>query len=96
MLDSEIRISVDVAMPTRPGLRYVSDDAPAIRRRREGKGFVYLDARGKRVADADMLKRIRSLVIPRHGQRLDLPVRGRTHSGDWPRRQRAQTIEVSR
>jgi DNA topoisomerase IB len=64
MLDSEIRISVDVAMPTRPGLRYVSDDAPAIRRRRAGKGFVYLDARGKRVADADMLKRIRSLVIP--------------------------------
>ena len=47
-----------------PGLRYVCDDAPAIRRKRAGKGFVYLDAKGRRVADADILKRIRSLVIP--------------------------------
>ena len=31
MLDSEVRISVDVAMPAPPGLRYVSDDGPAIR-----------------------------------------------------------------
>ena len=37
---------------------------PAIRRRRAGKGFVYLDAKGRRVANADTLKRIRSLVIP--------------------------------
>jgi DNA topoisomerase-1 len=64
MLDSEIHISVDVAIPAPPGLRYVCDDGPAIRRRRAGKGFVYLDARGKRVADAGVLKRMRSLVIP--------------------------------
>jgi DNA topoisomerase I len=64
MLDSETRISVDVAMPAPPGLRYVCDDAPAIRRRRAGKGFVYLDAKGRRVADPAVLKRIRSLVIP--------------------------------
>jgi DNA topoisomerase I len=64
MLDSESRISVDVAMPAPPGLRYVCDDAPAIRRRRAGKGFVYLDAKGRRVADPAVLKRIRSLVIP--------------------------------
>ena len=55
---------VEIAMPAPPGLRYVCDDAPAIRRRRAGKGFVYLDARGRRVADAVVLKRIRSLVIP--------------------------------
>src|SRR5580658_7533009 len=64
MLDSEIHISVDVAMPAPPGLRYVSDDGPAIRRRRAGKGFVYFDAKGRRIGDAGMLKRIRSLVIP--------------------------------
>jgi DNA topoisomerase I len=64
MFDSEVRVSVDVAMPGLPGLRYVCDDAPAIRRRRAGKGFVYLDARGKRVADPAVLNRIRSLVVP--------------------------------
>ena len=64
MLDAEIHISVDVAMPAPLGLRYVCDSGPAIRRRRSGKGFLYLDAKGKRVANADTLKRIRSLVIP--------------------------------
>ena len=51
-------------MPAPPGLRYVSDDGPAIRRRRAGRGFVYLDARGRRVANPDTLNRIRALVIP--------------------------------
>jgi DNA topoisomerase I len=64
MLDSEIHVSLNVAVPALPGLRYVSDDAPAIRRRRAGKGFIYLDAKGRRVANADALERIRSLVIP--------------------------------
>lgn len=64
MLDSRIEISFDVATPPLGGLRYVSGDAPAIRRRRAGKGFIYSDARGRRVADPDMLKRIRALVIP--------------------------------
>ena len=64
MLDSEVRISVDVAMPAPPGLRYVCDAGPAITRRRAGKGFVYLDAKGRRVGNADTLERIRSLVIP--------------------------------
>jgi DNA topoisomerase-1 len=64
MLDAEIHISVDVAMPAPPGLRYVCDAGPAITRRRAGKGFVYLDAKGKRVSSADTLRRIRSLVIP--------------------------------
>jgi DNA topoisomerase-1 len=64
MLDSEIRISVDVDMPAPPGLRYICDSGPAIRRRRAGKGFLYLDAKGRRVANVDTLKRIRSLVIP--------------------------------
>jgi DNA topoisomerase IB len=45
MLDSEIHVPLDVAVPAFPGLRYVSDDAPAIRRRQAGKGFVYLERR---------------------------------------------------
>ena len=64
MLDAEIRISVDMDMPAPPGLRYVCDSGPAIRRRRAGKGFLYLDANGRRVANAETLKRIGSLVIP--------------------------------
>ena len=51
MLDAEIRISVDVDMPAPPGLRYVCDNGPAIQRRRAGKGFVYFDAKGRRVAN---------------------------------------------
>ena len=47
-----------------PGLRYVSDAAPGIRRRRAGKGFTYLDADGKRVDDPEALTRIRTLAIP--------------------------------
>ncbi len=64
MLDSGVHVSADFAMPAIPGLRYVCDEAPAIRRRRAGKGFVYLDAKGRRIADAAILQRIRSLVIP--------------------------------
>jgi DNA topoisomerase I len=64
VLDSEIDVSVDVAIATPPGLRYVCDDGPAIRRKRAGKGFFYVDSRGKRVTDPATLERIRSLVIP--------------------------------
>jgi len=64
MFDSEVRISTDVDAPPVPSLRYVLDDSPAIRRRRAGKGFVYFDSKGRRVADSVILTRIRSLVIP--------------------------------
>lgn len=46
------------------GLRYVSDTAPGIRRRKAGRGFFYTDARGERITDQATLQRIRSLVIP--------------------------------
>jgi DNA topoisomerase-1 len=45
-------------------LTYVSDEAPGIRRRRAGSGFVYLDRRGNRVSSATTLARIRSLAVP--------------------------------
>ncbi|HZZ63794.1 MAG TPA: DNA topoisomerase IB [Roseiarcus sp.] len=64
MLDSGVgAFSVDVGLPA-ASLRYVRDSGPAIRRRRAGKGFFYLDARGRRITDPDVLKRIRSIVIP--------------------------------
>jgi len=68
MLDAEIQrtvdISVDVAAPAPKGLCYVCDRGPAIRRRRAGKGFVYFDARGRRIADPEVLRRIKALAIP--------------------------------
>ncbi len=46
------------------GVRYVSDTAPGIRRRRAGTGFVYTGTDGARVTEADELRRIRALAIP--------------------------------
>src|SRR5579871_3987186 len=65
MLDSAVEtLSVEVVEATPPGLRHVSDSGPAIRRRRAGKGFVYIDAHGRRIADPRTLARIRSIVVP--------------------------------
>ena len=46
-----------------PRLRTVSPRKPGWTRRRAGKGFVYLDQTGQRLADAD-IDRCRKLVIP--------------------------------
>ena len=46
------------------GLRYVSDGAPGIARRRNGSGFRYCHPDGRALRDAAALKRIRSLAIP--------------------------------
>jgi DNA topoisomerase-1 len=46
------------------GLRYVSDDRPGLRRKRNGKGFTYLDANSQIIRDKTVLQRIKSLVIP--------------------------------
>ena len=46
------------------GLFYVTDEMPGIRRRRHGRGFTYVDAEGRTIRDAQMLRRFRSLVIP--------------------------------
>lgn len=66
MLDIQAHVSVDVAVSSAPpaGLRYVSDTERGIRRRRAGKGFVCFAAKGARIADREVLKRIRALVIP--------------------------------
>jgi DNA topoisomerase I len=46
------------------GLRYVSDAAPGITRRRAGKGFGYRQPDGRPLKDRDTLGWIRSLAIP--------------------------------
>ena len=45
-------------------LIYVCDDQPGLRRQRRGKGFIYLDTRGRRVVRNEVLARIRALAIP--------------------------------
>jgi DNA topoisomerase I len=46
------------------GLRYVTDAAPGIRRRRRGRGFAYTSPDGTPLRDRADLDRIRKLVIP--------------------------------
>src|SRR5437867_4131894 len=45
-------------------LRYVTDNMAGIRRRRNGKGFVYVTPDCKITRDPDELRRFRSLAIP--------------------------------
>jgi DNA topoisomerase-1 len=45
-------------------LRYVTNDMAGFCRKRSGKGFVYLDTRGRVIRDHEALKRIKSLAVP--------------------------------
>jgi DNA topoisomerase I len=45
-------------------LRYVSDEEPGFYRRKNGKGFIYVDASGRKLRGGRHLARIESLVIP--------------------------------
>jgi len=53
-----------VVAETPPGLVWVSDETPGIRRIRAGDGFAYVGPDGRRVGKADELRRIRALAIP--------------------------------
>jgi len=46
------------------GLKWVSDDAPGIRRVRAGRGFKYIRPSGGPLTDARAIARIRSLAVP--------------------------------
>jgi DNA topoisomerase-1 len=48
----------------RAGLRYVSDEEPGYRRRRQGRGFAYLDVEGNYVKDEGLRERFDNLIIP--------------------------------
>jgi DNA topoisomerase-1 len=47
-----------------PGIRYVLDGGPGIRRKRAGKGFFYIGPGAKKISDASVLARLRALAIP--------------------------------
>lgn len=47
-----------------PGLVYVSDASPGIRRVRKGRGFAYFAPDGKVLREPETLRRIKSLAIP--------------------------------
>jgi DNA topoisomerase I len=58
---------VSVTAPRPPGtprLRRADCAGPGLRRRRQGRGFVYLDPDGERIEDPEVLQRIHELVIP--------------------------------
>jgi DNA topoisomerase I len=46
------------------GLRYVTDAAPGITRRRSGKGFAYRGPDGEPISERAVLARIKSLAVP--------------------------------
>jgi len=46
------------------GLRHVTDSLPGIRRRRVGRGFSYVDPKGRVIRERELIHRFRSLVIP--------------------------------
>jgi DNA topoisomerase-1 len=48
----------------RLSLVHVSDEQPGIRRRKAGRGFFYVDARGRKLREKGALERIRGLAIP--------------------------------
>ena len=58
---TDTRVSTAAGTDT---LRYVTDDTPGFRRRKAGKGFVYLDRGGKRISSRPQIARIDALAIP--------------------------------
>src|SRR5688500_19100999 len=50
--------------PSMGRLRRADPSLPGFTRRRAGKGFVYHDEAGRRIADIETLERIGALVIP--------------------------------
>jgi DNA topoisomerase I len=47
-----------------PGLVYVDDTDAGFRRRRRGRGFSYLDERGRTIDDPEVIDRLRRLAVP--------------------------------
>jgi DNA topoisomerase-1 len=52
------------ALAKRLGLRHVRSTALTIRRRRQGKGWIYLNADGRQIRDPTMIKRLAGLAVP--------------------------------
>jgi DNA topoisomerase IB len=90
-------------------LRRSDPSLPGFTRRRAGKGFVYFDEKGRRIADVEVRERIRALVIPPaweqvwicpwptgHLQAVGLDARGRRqyrYHDRWRARRDAEKFE---
>ncbi len=62
---SDIPAGVDPQEAARSaGLRHVSDGGPGIRRKRTGRGFVYLSPTGARITDPRVIDRLRAIAAP--------------------------------
>lgn len=57
-------MEAEVLMAEKAGLIYTDLDAPGYRRRRWGKGFIYEAPDGRRINNPNIIKKLRSLVIP--------------------------------
>jgi len=62
-----------------PGLVWVSDESPGIRRIRQGDGFAYVDPNGRRIRNKAELDRIRALAIPPAYERVWICTRANGH-----------------
>ncbi|WP_247478597.1 MULTISPECIES: hypothetical protein [unclassified Bradyrhizobium] len=60
-LDRTAEVAATIA---EEGLRYVSDSAPGYTRKQTGTSFSYYDKDGKRITDAAVIRRIKSIGIP--------------------------------
>ncbi|KXV55621.1 DNA topoisomerase I, partial [Gluconobacter japonicus] len=58
------RLSPEQKQARRAGLHYVDRTEPGITRKRAGKGFAYYDPAGGRIADQDVINRLKRLGIP--------------------------------
>src|SRR5215218_7696323 len=59
------RMAATISGPApRARLRRADCSGPGLRRRKHGRGFVYLDPEGERIDDPEVLSRIHELVIP--------------------------------
>jgi DNA topoisomerase-1 len=56
--------TLDAVQPRMRRLRRIDPSGPGFTRRKRGKGFEYLDGRGRRIDDDATLERIRALAIP--------------------------------
>ena len=61
ILDRTAEVAATIA---EEGLRYVSDSTPGYTRKRTGTTFSYYDKDGKRITDATIIRRIKSIGIP--------------------------------
>jgi DNA topoisomerase-1 len=62
-----------------PGLHYVTDEMPGIRRVRRGSGFSYVDPHGHPIANGEDVARIRSLAVPPAWTDVWIAPDGRAH-----------------